>query len=37
MLRHRSYLDDTVHRAQDLIDVRFDQLLPLPTLASPSA
>ncbi|MBQ0851325.1 GlxA family transcriptional regulator [Streptomyces sp. NPDC057621] len=34
MLRHRSHLDDTVHRAQDLIDERFDQPLPLPTVAS---
>lgn len=34
MLRHRSHLDDTVHRAQDLIDSRFDQPLPLPALAS---
>lgn len=34
MLRHRSHLDDTVHRAQDLIDARFDQPLPLSTLAS---
>ncbi|NUK00294.1 DJ-1/PfpI family protein [Streptomyces lunaelactis] len=34
MLRHRSHLDDTVHRAQDLIDARFDQPLPLPTLAA---
>jgi transcriptional regulator GlxA family with amidase domain len=34
MLRHRSHLDDTVHRAQDLIDARFDQALPLPALAS---
>ncbi|CAM5633892.1 Transcriptional regulator OS=Streptomyces aurantiogriseus OX=66870 GN=GCM10010251_21840 PE=4 SV=1 [Streptomyces aurantiogriseus] len=34
MLRHRSHLDDTVHRAQDLIDARFDQPLPLPALAS---
>ncbi|MDV9169971.1 DJ-1/PfpI family protein [Streptomyces sp. W16] len=34
MLRHRSHLDDTVHRAQDLIDTRFDETLPLPTLAS---
>ncbi len=34
MLRHRSHLHDTVHRAQDLIDARFDQPLPLPTLAS---
>ncbi|WP_413760401.1 GlxA family transcriptional regulator [Streptomyces sp. MMBL 11-3] len=34
MLRHRSHLDDTVHRAQDLIDARFDRPLPLPVLAS---
>ncbi|MDV5147448.1 DJ-1/PfpI family protein [Streptomyces sp. SBC-4] len=34
MLRHRSHLDDTVHRAQDLIDARFDRPLPLPTLAA---
>ncbi|MGW7201541.1 GlxA family transcriptional regulator [Streptomyces chryseus] len=34
MLRHRSHLDDTVHRAQNLIDARFDQPLPLPTMAS---
>ncbi|MEO3974617.1 DJ-1/PfpI family protein [Streptomyces sp. CAU 1734] len=34
MLRHRSHLDDTVHRAQDIIDNRFDQPLPLPALAS---
>lgn len=34
MLRHRSHLDDTVHRAQDIIDARFDQSLPLATLAS---
>ena len=34
MLRHRSHLDDTVHRAQDLIDTRFDEALPLPALAS---
>lgn len=34
MLRHRSHLDDTVHRAQDLLDARFDQPLPLPTLAA---
>ncbi|MFE9680397.1 GlxA family transcriptional regulator [Streptomyces sp. NPDC006285] len=34
MLRHRSHLDDTVHRAQDLIDDRFDETLPLPALAS---
>ncbi|MFG3406601.1 GlxA family transcriptional regulator [Streptomyces sp. NPDC048142] len=34
MLRHRSHLDDTVHRAQNLIDARFDRPLPLPALAS---
>ncbi|WP_420313048.1 GlxA family transcriptional regulator [Streptomyces sp. YS-B37] len=34
MLRHRSHLDDTVHRAQDLIDTRFDETLPLAALAS---
>ncbi len=34
MFRHRSHLDDTVHRAQDLIDTRFDRPLPLPHLAS---
>jgi transcriptional regulator GlxA family with amidase domain len=34
MLRHRSHLDDTVHRAQDLIDARFDEPLPLATLAA---
>lgn len=34
MLRHRSHLDDTVHRAQDLIDARFDQPLLLPVLAA---
>ncbi|MFJ7150866.1 GlxA family transcriptional regulator [Streptomyces sp. NPDC100445] len=34
MLRHRSHLDDTVHRVQDLIDARFDEPLPLPALAS---
>ena len=34
MLRHRSHLDDMVHRAQDLIDTRFDEALPLPALAS---
>ncbi|MFB7668778.1 GlxA family transcriptional regulator [Kitasatospora sp. NPDC056138] len=34
MLRHRSHLDDTVHRAQDLIDSRFAEPLPLPALAS---
>lgn len=34
MLRYRSHLDDTVHRAQDLIDARFDEPLPLPDLAA---
>ncbi|MFF7445489.1 MULTISPECIES: DJ-1/PfpI family protein [unclassified Streptomyces] len=34
MFRHRAHLDDTVHRAQDLIDTRFDQPLPLPALAT---
>jgi transcriptional regulator GlxA family with amidase domain len=34
MFRHRSHLDDTVHRAQDLIDARFDRALPLPALAA---
>ncbi|MBZ3901166.1 MULTISPECIES: GlxA family transcriptional regulator [Streptomyces] len=34
MFRHRSHLDDTVHRAQDLIDTRFDRPLPLPGLAA---
>ncbi|NUO41632.1 MAG: helix-turn-helix domain-containing protein [Streptomyces sp.] len=34
MFRHRSHLDDTVHRVQDLIDARFDRPLPLPALAS---
>ncbi len=34
MLRHRSHLDDTVHRAQDLIDTRFDRPLPLAALAA---
>ncbi|MFC0602649.1 GlxA family transcriptional regulator [Streptomyces palmae] len=34
MFRHRSHLDDTVHRVQDVIDTRFDQRLPLPSLAS---
>ncbi|MEW2166491.1 DJ-1/PfpI family protein [Streptomyces sp. NPDC007084] len=34
MLRYRSHLDDTVHRAQDLVDARFDQTLPLPDLAA---
>ncbi|MER6186738.1 DJ-1/PfpI family protein [Streptomyces sp. NPDC001652] len=34
MFRHRSHLDDTVHHAQDLIDTRFDEPLPLPALAT---
>jgi len=34
MLRYRFHLDDTVHRAQNLIDARFDQPLPLPALAA---
>ncbi|MFD6492534.1 GlxA family transcriptional regulator [Streptomyces sp. NPDC060188] len=34
MLRYRSHLDDTVHRAQDLLDARFDQALPLSDLAA---
>lgn len=33
MLRYRSHLDDIVHRAQDLIDARFDEPMPLPALA----
>jgi transcriptional regulator GlxA family with amidase domain len=34
MLRHRSHVDDTVHRVQDLIDARFATPLPLTALAS---
>ncbi|WP_067139567.1 GlxA family transcriptional regulator [Microtetraspora malaysiensis] len=34
MLRHRSHLDDTVHRVQDLIDARFAEPLPLAHLAA---
>jgi transcriptional regulator GlxA family with amidase domain len=34
MLRHRSHVDDTVHRVQDLIDARFTTPLPLTALAS---
>ncbi|MDI2129637.1 GlxA family transcriptional regulator [Yinghuangia seranimata] len=34
MLRHRSHLDDVVHRAQDLLDAGFDRTLPLPELAA---
>ncbi|MFI7680003.1 GlxA family transcriptional regulator [Actinophytocola sp. NPDC049390] len=33
MLRHRSHVDDTVHRVQDLIDTRFTRQLPLTDLA----
>jgi len=33
MLRHRSHVDDTVHRVQDLIDARFTAQLPLSALA----
>ncbi|WP_066950955.1 GlxA family transcriptional regulator [Microtetraspora fusca] len=34
MLRHRSHLDDTVHRVQDLIDARYTEPLPLAYLAA---
>lgn len=34
MLRHRAHLSDVVHRAQDLIDARFTDPLPLPDLAT---
>ncbi|MER6677674.1 GlxA family transcriptional regulator [Streptomyces sp. NPDC000983] len=34
MLRHRSHLDDAVHRVQDLIDARFTEPLPLAHLAA---
>ncbi|GIG61757.1 transcriptional regulator [Longispora fulva] len=34
MLRHRSHLSDVVHRAQDLIDSRFADRLPLTDLAA---
>jgi transcriptional regulator GlxA family with amidase domain len=33
MLRHRAHLNDTVHRAQDLIDARFDHRIRLAELA----
>jgi transcriptional regulator GlxA family with amidase domain len=33
MLRHRGHLHDVVHRAQDIIDARFAEPLPLPDLA----
>lgn len=34
MLRHRSHVDDTVHRVQDLIDAHFTTTLPLTVLAT---
>ncbi|SDZ35402.1 transcriptional regulator, AraC family with amidase-like domain [Saccharopolyspora shandongensis] len=34
MLRHRSHLNDAVHRVQDLIDARFAESLPLAALAA---
>ncbi|WP_234402008.1 GlxA family transcriptional regulator [Thermobifida halotolerans] len=34
MLRHRGHLSDAVHRAQDLIDARFTERLPLSALAA---
>jgi transcriptional regulator GlxA family with amidase domain len=34
MLRHRGHLSDAVHRAQDIIDARFTESLPLPDLAT---
>ena len=34
MLRHRDHLADLVHRAQDLIDERYAETLPLSALAS---
>ena len=36
MLRYRSHLSDAVHRAQDLIDSRFTERLPLAYLATTS-
>lgn len=33
MLRHRSHVDDTVHRVQDAIDARFTVRIPLAALA----
>jgi len=33
LLRYRGHLDDTVHRAQDLIEARFGEPLPLSALA----
>ncbi|MDR7382266.1 GlxA family transcriptional regulator [Promicromonospora iranensis] len=34
MLRHRSHVDDTVHRVQNHIDTHFDRALPLTDLAA---
>lgn len=34
MLRHRSHLSDVVHRAQDVLDARFTEPLPLGELAA---
>lgn len=34
MLRYRSHLDDTVHRAQDRLDAAYDRPLPLADLAA---
>jgi transcriptional regulator GlxA family with amidase domain len=34
MLRHRAHLSDAVHRAQDIIDARFDERLPLDEVAA---
>ncbi|RZU77757.1 AraC family transcriptional regulator with amidase-like domain [Micromonospora kangleipakensis] len=34
MMRHRSHLSDAVHRAQDLIDARYSEPLPLAGLAA---
>ncbi len=34
MLRHRAHLADLVHRVQDVVDERFDQPLPLESLAA---
>ncbi|MCX4470416.1 DJ-1/PfpI family protein [Micromonospora sp. NBC_01655] len=34
MMRHRSHLSDAVHRAQDLIDARYPDKLPLADLAA---
>ena len=34
MMRHRSHLNDTVHRVQDLIDSRFTEPLPLAALTA---